>query len=198
MGNIHRTRVFGVLAVCMMCMILSTSTTTVTAAAYWGTLKAGDEMRWDSIEKGTYIIKIVEIDGKLITVERNGKVRTFDPEGFDRPEALSPWILPASDLTGSTRTYEFEGSSYRAYYYKTNYGDGGYYEVWRDVDTGIYFEGKETSADGTVTVEDKLTYSTADMASGGGGGGCLGTLLIALVSVTAVVSYSVLWNKKKR
>ena len=142
-------------------------------------------------------IKILEVEGKVITVEYFGHVWELDPS-LEGPASLSPWILPASDLTGSTQSYEFEGSSYRAYYYKTNYGDGGYYEVWRDVDTGIYFEGKETSADGTVTVEDKLTYSTADMASGGGGGGCLGTLLIALVSVTAVVSYSVLWNKKKR
>lgn len=195
MGNINRTRVLSLLAVCMMCLIISTSTTTVTAAAYWGTLKAGDEMRWDSMEKGTYTIKIIEIDGKLITAERNGKVRQFDPEGFDGPEALSPWIYPAENLGGSTQNYEFEGTSYRAYHSKT-----GSDEVWRDVDTGILFEWRTLEVDDTFSVYIKLTYSTADMAdaSGGGGGGCLGTLLIALFSVTAVISYGITMHHKKK
>lgn len=181
----------------MACLIISTSTVTVNAASYWGTLKAGDEMRWDSSEKGTYTIKIIEIDGKLITAERNGKISQFDPEGFDGPEALYPWIYPAENLGGSTQDYEFEGTSYRAYYSKTESD-----EVWRDVDTGILFEWRTLEADDTFSVYIKLTYSTADMAVstgsyGSGTGGCLGTILITLFSVTTMVSYSVWWKKKK-
>lgn len=189
--------IMGLFAVFMVCLIVSTATTTVTAAAYWGTLKTGDEMRWQSSQHGTVTIKIVEVNDELISVELNGNARDIDPNGFYGPAGLMPWIYPKEDQGGSIQNYEFEGTSYKTYYTKTDHGDGSYGEIWMDFDSGILFEWSYTEADGTKTVYEKLTYSTADMADASGGGGCLGTILIALVSVTAVVSYSVLWKKKK-
>ncbi|MHA2061722.1 MAG: hypothetical protein ACW963_05450, partial [Candidatus Sifarchaeia archaeon] len=166
----------------------------------WGTLKAGDEMQWQSDSEGTAKMKVINIVGDVITLEVTvgGNIET---EILDADATITelnfadvtPWLIPKllleEEYRWPTQNYEWQGTTYKAYYSELS---RSYY----DFNTGILFEKK--SSDGTVT--DQLVSTNADLAEasgGGGGGGCLGTLLIALVSVTMVISYSVLRKKKK-
>ncbi len=104
---------------------------------------------------------------------------------------VSPWLLPKSrleeDLSLSTQNYVFEGVSYNAYYSESS-------RTYRDFNTGILFESK--SSDGTIT--NRLVSTDAYMAVATVSVGvCLGTLLIALVSVTALISYGLIRFRKK-
>lgn len=212
MRGVTRNVLMGLLTVFMACLIISTATTTVTAADGWGTLKAGDEMRWQSSNYGTVTMEILSVEGKTISLEltegSTSVSRTIDADeslSSTNMMALFPWLIPVEqegDFGFSTTTYDFEGTTYQAYYAKVEYGGGAFTERWFDTNTGLLFEMRRTEADETVIVKEKLVSSTADMAAstgsyGSGTGGCLGTLLIALVSVTTLVSYSLLWKKKK-
>jgi hypothetical protein len=178
----------GILAVFMACLIVSTATTTVTAEDGWGTLKAGDEMQWHSNRYGTVKMKVINVEDETITLEVtvSGNTETEILDG-DAPiyqydlAYVSPWLLAKNRIeTGyswPTENYEWQGATYKAYYSESS-------RTYRDFNTGILFETK--SSDGTIT--DQLVSTTADLAEASGGGGCLGTLLIALVSVTTVVS----------
>jgi len=70
MRRVHRKLLISFLAVFLICLIVSTSTTTVTAEEEWGTLKAGDVMEWQSTHYDSpYVIKILNVEGELITIE---------------------------------------------------------------------------------------------------------------------------------
>jgi hypothetical protein len=197
----------------MVCMIVSTATTTVTAADGWGTLKADDEMQWQSQQYGTVTMDIISIEGDTITLELKEGGTTFsrtinadESVSSSNMQLINPYLISIAnkDTYGySTSTYDFDDTTYQAYYKKTDIGGGAISENWRDTNTGILFESRRTEADGTVNVKQKLISTTADLAESTGSygtdtGSCLGTLLIALVTVTAVVLYSVLWKKKQR
>jgi hypothetical protein len=187
----------GLLVVCLVCLIVSTSTTTVTAAEPWGTLSIGNEIQWQSNNYGTVEMKVINVEGKMITLEvtvsTNTETEIVDADASisDLSNAhVSPWLLPKSyleDLNLPVQNYEFEGVSYAAYYSDSS-------RSYRDTNTGILFESK--SSDGTIT--DKLVSSDAYMAVSNVNPVCLGTLFIVLVSVTALVSYSLIRLRKKK
>ena len=198
----YRKLLISLLCLFMVCLIASTSTTTVTAAGNWGTLKAGDEMKWSSVI-GKVEIKVQSVAGDTITLEYSSqsgtRTRTIVADESSQSanmQLISPFLKPKSQLSGSTQNYEFEGTSYKAYYFSFEYADGSKDENWRDFNTGILFEIRFTDAEGSSTSNYKLTSTNADLAEAGAGG-CLGTILIALVSVSAVVSYSLVRYRKK-
>jgi hypothetical protein len=203
MGKINKTKSFTLLTVFMVFLIASTSTTTVTAAPNWGTLKAGDEMQWHSTDWGTITIKVLNVEGKTITLEAK---TYFDKETYTLDadasmydfSYISPWLLPKSkisdDLRLGTQNYEWQGTTYKAYYEKSEFGDGSTDEDWYDFNTGILFESRFTDGtDGSIEVTSKLLSTNADLAeaSSSGGGGCFGTIFITLVSVTTIISYAI-------
>jgi len=198
MRGATRNVFMGLIAVFLVCLIA----TTPVMAADWGTLKAGDEMTWQAYrENETVKITVLEVGDKL-KVERSsdgGEPLEINASGT----RLSPFILPQSAYTGDpTEDYDWQGTTYQAYYQKADQGDGTFTEAWADVNTGILFKGQKVDAEGTITLWYELLSSTADMAASTGSygtdtGSCLGTLLISLVSVTTVISYSLLWKKKK-
>ena len=67
-------------------------------------------------------------------------------------------------------------------------------EYWWDTGTGVLFENKGSN-DAGESLEVMLVSTTADLTEAGGV--CLGTLLIALVSVVTLVSYSLVRYQKK-
>lgn len=204
MGNTPKKVLVGLLSIFLVCLIVSTATTTVTAADSWGTLKAGDEMQWQSDYEGTVKIKILSVDGVAMSIEltKGGSKETItvnaDVDDSNRNK-IRPWLSPLVTLTGQTQSYEWEGTTYQADYIKSTSGSGRVSEFWKDKNTGILFEWRATSTDGEVTVKEILTSTTADLAESGsgGGGGCLGTILIALFSVTTMVSYGLIRFRKK-
>ncbi len=119
--------------------------------------------------------------------------------------AIFPWLISLEnkgDFSFTTTTYDFEGTTYQAYYEKDEYSSGGFSEVWYDTNTGILLEDRYTDPEGMVIEDEKLISTTADLAESTGSygtdtGSCLGTLLIVLVSVTTVISYSLSWKQKK-
>ncbi|MFX1301342.1 MAG: hypothetical protein ACFFDE_10455 [Promethearchaeota archaeon] len=199
MGYTFRTGLMGLLVVCLVCLIASTSiTTTLAAEPSWGTLSIGNEIEWESNSYGNVEMEVLDVEGKTITLEvtvsGNTETEILDADASITELNLayvSPWLLPRSyleeDLSLSTQTYVFDGVSYNAYYSESS-------RSYRDVNTGILFESR--SSDGTIT--NKLVSTDAYMAVATVSVGvCLGTLLIALVSVTALVSYSMIRLRKK-
>ena len=193
----YRKVLMGLLVVCLVCLIASTSTTTVTAASNWGTLSIGNEIQWQSNNYGTVKMKVLNVEGKTITLEvtvsDNPETEILDADASITElnfAYVSPWLLPKSyleeDLSLRTENYEFEGVSYNAYYSESS-------RSYRDFNTGILFESK--SSDGTIT--NRLVSTDAYLAVSTISVGCLGTLFITLVSVTALVSYSLIRLRKK-
>jgi hypothetical protein len=180
MGKSHKTVLMGLLAVVMVCLMLSTATTTVTAADGWGTLKAGDEMQWQSVIKGDVKINILSVEGKTITIEftREGRTSTLTINADESStsslmQTIGPYLISLEnkdDFSFSTSTYDFENTTYQAYYDKTEYTSGAFSEWWYDTNTGILFELRRTEADGTVVARNKLISTTADLAESTGGG----------------------------
>jgi len=188
----------GLLVVCLVCLITGTSTTTVTAAPNWGTLSIGNEIKWQSNSYGTIEMKVLNVEGETITLEvtvsGNTETQILDANASitELNDAyVSPWLLPKSqleeDLSLPTQNYEFEGVSYIAYYIESS-------RSYREFNTGILFESK--ASDGTVI--DRLVSTDAYLAVATVSHGCLGTLVIVLVSVTALVSYSLIRLRKKK
>ncbi len=99
----------------------------------------------------------------------------------------------------STQNYNFDGTNYEAAYFEyeeTEEGVEWTTEVWIDSGAGILFEAQGSSDQGD-SLEIQLVSTTATLTSAGGL--CLGTMLIALVSVTTLVSFSLVrYHKKKR
>lgn len=186
----------GLIVVFMVCLIVSTSTTTVTATVPWGTLSIGNDIEWESNNYGTVEMEVINVEGKTITLEvtvsGNTETQILDADASITELELAhvaPWLLPISyleELNLPTEPYVFEGVSYTAYYSESS-------RSYRDVNTGILFETK--ASDGTIT--DRLVSSDAYMAVSTVRPVCLGTLFIVLVSVTALVSYSLIRLRKK-
>lgn len=196
MGNAFRKVLVGLLTVIMVCLIVTTSATTVTAAEPWGTLSIGNNIEWESNNFGTVEMEVINVEGKTITLEVTVSSNT-ETEILDANASITileaahvaPWLLPQSyleDLNLPTEPYVFEGVSYGAYYCESC-------RSYRDVNTGILFESR--ASDGTIT--DRLVSSDAYMAVSTVRPLCLGTLFIVLVSVTALVSYSLIRLRKK-
>jgi hypothetical protein len=213
MRGATRKILMGFLVVFMVFLIALTSVTTVTAQDGWGTLKTGDEMQWQSEKFGTVKMKVLNVEGETISLELNegGSIDTLiiaASEGVSsgKMQDIAPNLIAvenSGDYDFTTTTYDFEGTTYQAFYSKSEQASGAFAEWWYDTNTGILFELRRTEADDSVIVKEKLTSTTADLATSSGSygtdtGSCLGTLLIALVSVTTVISYSLLlWKKKK-
>jgi len=198
MGNSFRKVLMGLLVVYLAFLIASTSSTTLAAEPNWGTLSIGNEIEWESNSYGTVEMKVLNVEGKTITLDITVSGNT-ETEILDANASISelnlayvsPWLLPKSyleeDLQLPIQNYEFEGVSYNAYYSESS-------RSYRDVNTGILFESR--SSDGTIT--NRLVSTDAYMAvSTISVGACLGTLFITLVSVTAFVSYSLIRLRKK-
>ncbi|WP_287586508.1 hypothetical protein [Candidatus Borrarchaeum sp.] len=196
MEKTFRRVLMGLLVVCLACLIASTSTIVI-AEPNWGTLSIGNEIQWQSNSYGTIKMKVINVEGKTITLEvtvsGNTHTEILDADASITELNLayvSPWLLPKSyleeDLSLTTQNYEFEGVSYTAYYSESS-------RSYRDTNTGILFESR--SPDGTIT--DRLVSTDAYMAVSTVSIGCLGTLFIPLVSVTALVSYSLIRLRKK-
>jgi hypothetical protein len=198
MGNTFRKVLMGFLVLCLVCLVVSGSATTVTAATNWGTLSIDDNMEWQSNSYGTVKMKVVQCEGETITLEvtvsGNTEIEVLNANASItelNAAYVSPWLLPKSyleeDSSLTTQNYVFEGVSYEAYYSESD-------RSYRDTNTGILFESR--SSDDTIT--DRLVSTDAYMAVSTVSVGCLGTMLIALVSVTALVSYSLTRLQRKK
>ena len=203
-------------------LLASTATTTV-ATGDWGNLEAGDEIRWKHYlnPKGDpeYVLyqnaEILDISGTDVTVKYEGTY--VDPpssfttsgtyttkEHFNFAYSQSYLQKLAADAEANpdwawaTTEHEWNGKDYKTYYWKWTWGSI-VYEYWFDQDTGITFETTMTYGGSTYVVTELLS-TTANLTEAGIiAGYCLGTLLIALVSVTTLVSYSLIqYQKKKR
>ena len=193
-----------IVSVLMVCLLVSTSTTTVTASAVWGTLKAGDEMKWDDSILGIVTVKVLSVDGGLLKVERTseGETKTYVAEDHAYT-GINPYIVSKNDLEAGgmlarQQRYKFQDANYKAYAIQYSLGDDpGTYEIWYDFNTGILFERKYSGTNVPMHSSIKLVSTNADLAETGGI--CLGTLFIALVSVSTIVSYCLVrYGKKKR
>jgi hypothetical protein len=158
-------------------------------------------MTWQAYrENETVKITVIEVGDKLkVEKSRDGGEPLEITASSTR---LSPFILSIDILGPTTQNYDWQGTTYSADYTNADQGDGTFIQTWRDLNTGILFKQQFVAADETITLYYELLSSTADMAASSGSygtdtGSCLGTLLIALVSVTTVISYSLLWKKKK-
>jgi len=194
----------------MICLLASTATTTV-AAGEWGNLAVGDTMEWDTdatavTDEGTWTLEftttmeILEINDGTVKAKM---AISFGGSSFTSTETdddFRPFVYSQSQLEGaSTQNYDFDGTNYEAAYIEyeeTEDGTTWTMEVWIDSGTGVLFEAVGDS-DAGDSLEVLLVSTTADLTEAGGV--CLGTLLIALVSVATLVSYSLVrYQKKKR
>ena len=199
-----------ILSVFMVCLLASTATTTM-AAGEWGNLAVGDTMEWDTdatavTDEGTWTLEFTTKMEILRINDGTLKAKmsiSFDGSSFSSTETdddFRPFIATQSQLAGeSTQNYNFDGTNYEAAYIQiTEIEDNAEwtFELWFDTGTGVLFEEKGTSDQGD-SLNMILISTTADLTEAGGL--CLGTILIALVSVTTLVSYSLIqYQKKKR
>ena len=198
-----------VISVFMICLLASTATTTV-AAGSWGNLAVGDTMEWDTdatavMDEGTWTL---EFTTKMEILEINdGTVKakmeiSFGGSSFTSTETdddFRPFLYSQSQLEGaSTENYNFDGTNYEAAYIEyeeTEDGTTWTMEVWIDTGTGVLFEAAGDS-DAGDSLEVMLVSTTADLTETGGV--CLGTILIAFISVVTLVSYSLVRYQKKK
>ena len=192
------------------CLLLVAANTTVMAQDddYWGDLTVGDKIQWEvsGILSGIQVdadleIRVLEITGKILRVNMsvNGLAGGF--YGFSEEESklvyedeISPWILPASKIQSvGGKDYEWKGTTYDAVYYYNSDSDG-HVEIWVDKGTGILFELDFESASNDVDATAKLEWTNATLKTKG----CLGTIFIALFTVTGLISYSTLKMIKKK
>ena len=199
-----------VISVLMICLLVSTATTTV-AAGEWGNLAVGDRMEWDTdatavMDEGTWTLEfttqmeILEINDGTVKAKMS---ITFGGSTFTDTETdddFRPFLYSQEQLEGaSTENYNFDGTNYEAAnmeFEETQDGITYNMEIWVDTGTGVLFEA-DGESDAGDNIEIMLSSTTADLTESGGV--CLGTILIALVSVTTLVSYSVIrYQKRKR
>jgi hypothetical protein len=186
-------------------LIAGTSITIGYFQADWGTIAPENEMRWDSKDFGAVDIKILNVAANRITIEKTIKgntetltVNADEPLDNSNTQGVFPWLFPKSGLSGQTENFEFQGDTYQAYYTKAENADGSFSESFRDFNSGILFELRFTSADGQITIEHKLISTNADLSEASGAGGiCMGTFLIILFSIVAVVSWNFARTKKR-
>lgn len=206
----NRKYLIGVISVLMVCLLASTATTTV-AAGEWGNLAVGDTMQWDTdatavMDEGTWTLEfttqmeILEINDGTVKAKMSISFGGSSFTSTETDDDFRPFLYSQSQLEGaSTENYNFDGTNYDAAnieYEETEDGTTYNMEVWVDTGTGVLFEAAGESDAGDL-LEIMLVSTTADLTESGGV--CLGTLLIALVSVATMVSYSLVrYQKKKR
>ncbi len=208
-----------IISVVMVCLLLSTATTTV-AAGDFGNLETGDEMSWkldweptDPTSPVTYIeVKILDISGTVLTYSYKTTV-TYDStsstdEGtYSDSSAIIFMLYPQSylqqmkadaeanaDSTYSEANFNWKGGRYKTHYFKYVDSSGDSLELWFDRDTGILFEWRFTTG-GTAQTWIELQSTTASLTKAGI---CFGTILISLASVTTLVAISLVRYQKKK
>jgi hypothetical protein len=194
----------------MICLLASTATTTV-AAGEWGNLAVGDTMEWDTdatavMDEGTWTLEfttqmeILEINDGTVKAKMSISLGGSTFTSTETDDDFRPFLYSQEQLEGApTENYNFDGTNYEAAnieYEETEDGTTFNMEVWVDTGTGVLFEATGES-DAGDSLEIMLSSTTADLTESGGV--CLGTLLIALVSVVTMVSYSLVrFQKRKR
>jgi len=96
-----------------------------------------------------------------------------------------------------TRTYNFDGNNHKAAYIKEEDSSGIQHEFWWDYDTGILFEYDSDIRTASVT-RISLEYTNADLTDPPSRRFCLGSMLVAFVSVTMLITYSIVRYLKKK
>ena len=205
-----------IISIVMVCLLVSTATTTV-AAENWGNLKIRDEIKWkvvpdpvDNLTSVAYLeLKIMGFSGDdmaykyTVTIVYDSSTHT--QSGTDTADEEAWFVFSQSYLqkmkaaaeedpntTWTETNFSWKGTNYKAHYAKTIFDDGGFIEAWVDQGTGILFVMRGTATPQTVELES----TTASLTKAGF---CLGTVLIAFVSVATLVSYSIVrYGKKKR
>jgi len=201
----------------MVCLLVSTATTTV-AAGDWGNLDAGDEMKWklvadpvDNPNTLMYIeVEVVGISGTDMTYNFQITVvfdsSTYSWSGTDTDDEVVFFVFSQSelqkdkadaeadpDITWTETNFSWQGDNYETYYVKA-IDNSDTYESWIDKGTGIMLEMRWTTGGSTYTVLT-LESTTASLSSAGF---CLGTVLIAFVSVATLVAYSIVRYQKRK
>jgi len=202
----------------MVCLIVSTAPTAV-AAGDWGSVDAGDEMKWkvvpdpeDNPNMLIYMeVEVVGISGTDMTynyqVTYTDGSSTYSWSGTDTDDEVVFFVFSQSelqkmkadaetdpDITWSETNFSWKGDNYETYYTKVVDGSDTY-ESWIDRSSGIMLEMRWTT-DGTTYTGIILEDTTADLTEAGF---CLGTVLIVFVSIATLVSYSLVrYQKKKR
>jgi hypothetical protein len=225
MGRKNRKKIITVIIALMIVLLTSTATTTV-AAGNWGNLVVGDEITWrhwpyedPPLDPDTglyYAIKIIAISDPDITYEYSrgeilaGTITIDDTGNFTNDWALmvggfygglSQNALNAARAAAAADTsvefreedYTWEGITCETYYMRTDYS-GVVYEWWVDQDTGIILNVQRTTG-GTTIITHELLSTTANLTRAGI---CLGTIFIALISVTTLATYSLVRFQKKK
>ena len=211
MGRKKAKVLISLISALMVCLLASTATTTV-AAGDWGNLEAGDEMEWKAVPPDDpdvilyWELEIVGISGADMTYNYQATAvsdsSTYSWSGTETDQDIVWFILSQSFLQkakaapdSKETNFNWEGTNYKAYYLKQTLDGGDTDEHWVDQGTGIIFETQRTTG-GTTHTRLELMSTTADLTEAGGI--CLGTLFIALVSVSTVVSYSLVRYRKRK
>jgi hypothetical protein len=211
-----------IISVLMVCFIVSTAPTTV-AAGDWGTLKSDDRIEWktylEPVEDPSYVlydeVEIISINGKDLTYKYNYTTVSdvdvaFTLNGTRTDQEYISYIYSQSYLqqmetdadadpnkSWTTANYDWKGINYKTYHFKEKANDIPY-ESWIDQNTGIVFEIRFTMEGATYKITELLSTTAILTKAGILGGICLGTVLIALVSATTLISYSIIRNQKKK
>ncbi len=206
MNKKHRMIATGFLCFCLLFMAANTAV--MAQDDYWGDLVVGDKMIWEvsGILNGVQVdadldIRVLEITGKTLRCNMTATGIAGGFYGFTAEEnklvyedEIAPWILPASKLDNvPSDDYNWKGEEYEAVYYYNSDSDGSV-EVWVSKNTGVLFELDYESTSNNVDATAKLDWTNASLKTSG----CLGTILIALFTVAALVSYSTIKLKKKK
>jgi len=204
------------ISIVMVFLFASTATTTV-AAENWGNLEVRDVMKWklvpDPVDNPDLVVylelRVMGFSGDDMAYSYTGTAHydsttkiIWSGQTTDDEEAwyvfsqsyLQKMKVAAEDDPNETWTetnFSWKGTNYKTHYVK-RIDDGGNIEAWIDQGTGILFEMQGTTPPQTVELES----TTASLTKAGF---CLGTILIAFVSVATLVSYSIVrYGKKKR
>ena len=210
MGRKKTKVLISIISVFMVCLLASTATTTV-AAGDWGNLKVGDVMEWEGYdpyygEEISLKMEILDINGDYLTFEYEQTYGTYSDSGTETSTDAAFLIFsqsymqdqmndPDPDTTWTTTNHDWQGNNYKTIYFKYTMAGGDYTEGWMDQETGICLEARANYEGKTYTYAE-LQSTTADLTEAGGT--CLGTILIAFVSVATLVTYSLVRYQKKK
>ncbi len=175
-----------------------------------------------AVRDSYYELEILEIGGESLRVDhhRYNLIGTYfeeytlksghtnlDPDDliyeFDDIQELSTklyWIYPVSLMRENkdikTRTYNFDGNNHKAAYIKEEDSSGIQHEFWWDYNTGILFEYDSDYRTASIIGID-LEYTNADLTDPPRRLFCIGSMLVAFVPVTMLISYSIVRYYKK-
>ena len=199
------------ISVLMVCLIVSTAPATV-AAGDWGNLEVGDKIKWKwtiggSNETISYIeMEIIDISGTDMTYDYQRTIvrhfetysYTYSYSGTGTDDEKIYFVYSQSRLQrdkadAELANYNWNGTNYKTYHFKWD-GVEHYFEEWIDTGTGITLEITRTHGETTYT-EVILESTTARLTKAGF---CLGTILIAFVSIAAFASYSLARHQERK